>query len=61
MPSELLLGYYESAWPLYLLAGMKFPQFAQVSSMQEELYESHQRYLSLGQKVHGEAFKKRAC
>jgi len=58
--SEVLLRYYDNAWPLYVMAALKFPHFAQVSSMQEELYEIHQRYLGLGQKVHAEAFKKRA-
>ncbi|HZZ77809.1 MAG TPA: hypothetical protein VFE62_04785 [Gemmataceae bacterium] len=59
--SETLLGYYDRAWPLYVKAALKFPQFAQISSMQEDLYEIHQRYLSLGQRVYGEAFKKRAA
>ena len=58
--SELLLAYYDQAWPLYIHACLKFPRFAQVSSMQEDLYEIHQRYLALSQTVHREAFKKKA-
>ncbi len=59
-PSELLLGYYEQAWPLYIQACMKYPRFAQVGSMQEDLYEIHQRYLGLSQDVHRAAFTKKA-
>jgi hypothetical protein len=59
-PSELLLAYYDKAWTLYIHACLKYPRFAQVSSMQEDLYEIHQRYLELGQKVHRDAFSKRA-
>ena len=58
--SELLLAYYDKAWPLYIHACLKYPHFAQVSSMQEDLYEIHQRYLGLTQKVHAETFKKKA-
>jgi hypothetical protein len=59
--SELLLAYYDQAWPLYIQACMKYPRFAQVSSMQEDLYEIHQRYLGLSQTVHRETFKKKAA
>jgi hypothetical protein len=59
-PSELLLRYYEQAWPLYIHACLKFPRFAQVGSMQEDLYEIHQRYLGIGQSVYRESFKKKA-
>lgn len=58
--SELLLAYYDQAWPLYIHACMKYPRFAQVTSMQEDLYEIHQRYLGLTQTVHREEFKNKA-
>ncbi len=58
--SELLLAYYDKAWPLYIHACLKYPRFAQVSSMQEDLYEIHQQYLGLTQKVHAEEFKAKA-
>jgi len=60
VPTELMLREYENAWPLYLLACLKYPQFAQVSSMQEEFYEFYQHYLGETQKVHSETFKKKA-
>lgn len=59
-PSELMLREYDNAWALYTIAALKYPQFAQVSSMQEDLCEAHQRYLESGQRLHSEAFKKRA-
>jgi hypothetical protein len=55
-----MLRYYDKAWTLYVQACLRHPHFAQVSSMQEDLYEIHQRYLQAAQVVHGELFKKRA-
>ncbi len=59
-PSELMLRYYDKAWTLYVQACLRHPHFAQVTSMQEDLYEIHQRYLQAAQVVHSELFKKRA-
>jgi hypothetical protein len=59
-PTESRLRDYDQAWALYIHACLKYPRFAQVTSMQEDLYEIHQRYLSVSQVVHGELFKKRA-
>lgn len=59
-PSELLLAYYDQAWPLYIQACLRYPRFAQVTSMQEDLYEIHQRYLGLSQRVYLDSFKKKA-
>ena len=58
--SPVMLRDYEKAWALYIHAALKHPRFAQVSSMQEDLCEIHQRYLESGQRIHAEAFKKRA-
>jgi hypothetical protein len=60
VPSELMLRDYENAWALYLLACIKYPQFAQVSSMQEDFYETYQRYLGETQKVHRGTFERKA-
>lgn len=57
---EAMLREYDQAWTMYLHAALKYPRFAQVSSMQEDLCEIHQRYLGEAQEVHREAFKKQA-
>ncbi len=59
--TELMLREYENAWPMYMLACLKYPHFAQVSSMQEEFYEFYQQYLGETQKVHSEFFKRKAA
>ncbi len=43
--SPLMLPDYEQAWPLYVHVCFTHPRFAQVVSMQDELYETYQRYL----------------
>lgn len=58
--SERMLDYYETGWRYYILGCMKYPNFAQVSSMQEDLYESYQKYLRSTQEIHRELFKKAA-
>ena len=58
--SDLMLREYDRAWNLYIHAALKYPRFSQVSSMQEDLCEIHQRYLGEAQEVHREAFKQRA-
>jgi hypothetical protein len=55
--SELTLELYQEAWDLYVHACFKHPRFAQVSSMQEDLYEIHIRSLKLVQELNRENFK----
>lgn len=56
----LTLAEYERAWPLYLHACLKYPKFAQVSSMQEDFYEIYQNYLHMTQKLDPEPFRQTA-
>jgi len=58
--SESTLRLYDQAWQLYVHAALKYPRFAQVTAMQEELCEVHQRYLEASQRHHAEAFRKSA-
>jgi hypothetical protein len=55
--SESALDLYAEAWTLYGHACFKYPRFAQVSSMQEDLYEIHQRSLRVSQDFHAKTFK----
>jgi hypothetical protein len=58
-PADILaLQLYEQAWPLYIQVCLDHPKFAQVGSMQEDLYEIHQRYLGVSQRMK-QAFYKR--
>ena len=56
-PSELTLELYQQAWDLYLHVCFKHPRFAQVATMQEELYETHIRSLGLAHALNREKFK----
>jgi hypothetical protein len=56
-PSELTMELYQEAWDLYLNLCFKHPRFAQVTSMQEDLYEIHIRSLGLAQALDREKFK----
>ncbi len=58
--TERMLELYEEGWRYYTLGCLKYPKFAQVSSMQEDLYEVYQKYLRASQSIHRELFKKTA-
>ncbi len=58
--SERMLELYEEGWRYYTLGCLKYPQFAQVGSMQEDIYEVYQKYLSESQLIHRELFQKSA-
>jgi hypothetical protein len=47
---------YDEAWSLYLQSCLKYPKFAQVTSLQEELYEVYQRYLGDVQQLNKSTF-----
>src|SRR5207244_1772363 len=51
---------YEEGWNRFKHACFKYPRFAQVSTMQEEAYETHQRYLREMQIHNREKFKQTA-
>jgi len=55
--SELTMELYQEVWDLYLHLCFKHPRFAQVASMQEDLYEIHIRSLGLAQALNREKFK----
>jgi len=57
-PTDRLLAIYEEGWKLYTHACLKFPRFAQVTTMQDETYEMYQIYLGLSQKHRGDEFKR---
>jgi hypothetical protein len=56
-PSELTMELYQEVWDLYLHVCFKHPRFAQVASMQEDLYEIHIRSLGLAHALNREIFK----
>jgi hypothetical protein len=58
--TEVMLETYRRGWDLYLHACLKHPRFAQVASMQEDLYEVHQRYLYEMQQLNNELFRQTA-
>ncbi len=58
--SELMLMKYEEAWPMFLHASLKYPRFAQVRSMLDEMTEIYQRYLGETQEIHTDAFRQAA-
>ena len=53
-----MLPLYDQAWAMYLVACLKHPKFAQVTSMQEELYQVYQRYLGEVQYLNKQLFSK---
>jgi hypothetical protein len=55
-----MMDLFDEAWDLYKHACFKYPKFAQVGTMQEELYEKYQRYLREMQLFHREKFKQAA-
>ena len=59
VPSESMLSTYDEAWLLYAHACVKYPKFAQVTSMQEDFCEVYQKYLRECQNVRSEMFKKK--
>lgn len=58
--TERMLELYEEGWRYYTLGCLKYPRFAQVGSMQEDLYEIYQKYLSASQRIHLVLFQKSA-
>ena len=58
--SQLMLEAYQRGWDLYLHACLKHPNFAKVESMQEDMYEIHQRYLHELQQLNNELFRQTA-
>jgi hypothetical protein len=59
-PSEATMELYEEAWDSYLQVCFKYPRFAQVASMQEDLYETHIRSLGIAQQLNRDKFKQAA-
>jgi hypothetical protein len=55
-----LLETYRGAWDLFMLACFKYPKFAQVSSVQEDVYETYVRYLETSRKLAPEIFRRHA-
>src|SRR5262249_24291704 len=58
-PSKPMIDLYRDAWDMYMLAWLKFPRFAQQSSMQEDAYEMYYHYLRANRLNYGDVFKKR--
>ena len=59
-PSEPTLELYREVWRLYAQVCFKYPRFAQVSTMQEDMYETHLKALKGAQKLYAEDFNRTA-